>query len=225
VGNVIERRTTSAVVAGLLRDEIRRGDLPPGTRLRQEEIASRLGVSTTPVREAFQALQGQGLLTLDPHRGVVVFRPTVQDLRESYEIREALETLAIGIAIPRLTEEGIGELQDILDEMRTTNDDQRWIDLNTAFHARLNEFSGRKRLCDMIEGLRHSTSGYIHMIVRHSRDTGRGDSGHQAILEACRAGDVQRAVAAVRAHLNHTVEQTLSLIEGQPAEDQSPTEP
>jgi DNA-binding GntR family transcriptional regulator len=212
VDKVIERRTTSAVVADLLRDEIQRGELPPGTRLRQEEIAGRLGVSTTPVREAFQALQAQGLLTLDPHRGVVVFRPTVQDVRESYEIREALETLVISLAVPLLTEDDLRDLQTIVDEMKVAEDDERWIDLNTRFHSRLNESSGRKRLCEMIEGIRHATSAYMHLVVPNARASGRGDSGHEEILRACRKGDVESAVRAMRSHLNHTVEQTLRII-------------
>jgi DNA-binding GntR family transcriptional regulator len=212
VSKIIERRTTSAVVADLIRDEIRRGELTPGTRLRQEEVAGRLGVSTTPVREAFQALQAQGLLTLDPHRGVVVFRPTAQDVRESYEIREALETLAISLAVPLLTEDDLRELQAIFDQMKRAKDDERWIDLNTRFHSRLNAASGRRRLCEMIEGLRNSTSAYMHMVVRHARASGRGDSGHEEILRACRKGDPERAVRAMRAHLNHTVEQTLKII-------------
>lgn len=215
---LIHRRTTSGVVADLLRDEIRRGDLPPGTRLRQEEVATRLGVSTTPVREAFQALQGQGLLTLDPHRGVVVFRPTVQDVRESYEIREELEALAVAKTIPNLTPERVDELQSIVDEMRNTDDDQRWIDLNALFHHRLHELSGRKRLCEMIDSLANATSTYMHIVVRHARDSGRGDSAHQDILDACRAKDVSAAQRAVRDHLNHTVQQTLHLLENLPVD-------
>ena len=104
--------------------------------------------------------------------------------------------------------------------------DERWIDLNTRFHSRLNELSGRKRLCDMIETLRLATSAYLHIVVHHARDSGRGDHGHQEILDACRAGNVDQAVGAIRAHLNHTVEQTLRLIERLPENDGSgPSEP
>ena len=93
------RRTASEAVSERLRAEIQRGDLPPGTRLRQGEVAARFGVSTTPVREAFALLQAQGLVRIDPHRGAIVFLPTAKDAQELYEIRIALETLAIGRAV------------------------------------------------------------------------------------------------------------------------------
>ena len=66
------RNTTAKMVAGMLRDQIQEGGLAPGTRLRQNEIAERFGVSTTPVREAFAQLQAEGLVRIDPHRGAVV---------------------------------------------------------------------------------------------------------------------------------------------------------
>src|SRR3954449_10902511 len=75
-------------------DAILAGEIPAGARLRHVDMTRRFGVSTTPVREAFVALQGEGLLLGDPHRGVVVFRPSRADLRENYEIRVALEALA-----------------------------------------------------------------------------------------------------------------------------------
>jgi DNA-binding GntR family transcriptional regulator len=99
---MLDRDTTAKVVAERLRDEIQDGTLSPGTRLRQNEVARRFGVSTTPVREAFAQLQAEGLVRIDPHRGAVVFRPTTDDLVEFYEIREVLESLAVVRAIPRL---------------------------------------------------------------------------------------------------------------------------
>src|ERR687895_152976 len=112
------RRTTSEEVASRLREEILRGDLEPGKRLRQGAVATRFGVSTTPVREAFALLQAEGLVRIDPHKGAIVFHPTADDARELYEIRVALETLAIGRALRNLGPEEIQELQSILEEMR-----------------------------------------------------------------------------------------------------------
>ena len=87
-------RTVAGQVAEHLKAEILAGDRAPGTRLPQVEIARTLGVSTTPVREALAALQREGLVRLHPQRGAVVFLPSVDDLREHYEIRAALESLA-----------------------------------------------------------------------------------------------------------------------------------
>src|SRR4030088_2067598 len=88
------KRTTAKAVAAELRNEIYRGQIPPGARLMQADIAERFGVSTTPVREAFAMLQADGLVRLDSHRGAVVFQPTAQELLELFEIRELLEGFA-----------------------------------------------------------------------------------------------------------------------------------
>src|ERR1700710_2315267 len=95
-------RTISAAVARERREDIQRGVLAPGTPLRQTEIAAQYGVSTTPVREAFALLQREGVLTRSEHKGVVVFRPTLADLHESYYIRVPLEALATRHAVPNL---------------------------------------------------------------------------------------------------------------------------
>src|SRR5213593_1234309 len=80
-------RTRAEAIAAELRRAILVGELAPGDRLRQAEMAERYGVSTTPVREAFTALAGEGLVRQDAHRGVVVFSPSVDEVSETYEIR------------------------------------------------------------------------------------------------------------------------------------------
>ena len=80
------RTTTTRELIGRLRQEIYGGFYPPGARLRQSALAARFGVSTTPVREALSALQAEGLVTVDPHRGAVVVQPTPEDVRESFAI-------------------------------------------------------------------------------------------------------------------------------------------
>src|SRR5215471_5782938 len=85
-------------VAEKLRHEVVSGMHPAGTRLRQVEVATRLGVSTTPVREAFRTLAEEGLVVHDSHRGVIVFEPSPREVHEIYEIRLELESLATKLA-------------------------------------------------------------------------------------------------------------------------------
>src|SRR5690349_1021261 len=80
----LTKLTIAEQVADALRQEIITGQLAAGTRLRQNDIAQRFGVSSTPVREAFGLLQSEGLVQIDPHRGVTVFLPDIQDLIEHY---------------------------------------------------------------------------------------------------------------------------------------------
>lgn len=210
----LNRQTTAESVAAILRQEIRGGTLAAGTRLRQSEVAQRLGISTTPVREAFALLQADGLVQIDRHRGAVVYEPSVEDMREFYQIRENLEALAIRLALPKLTDQQLDQLEALIDEMRTCEDDQRWLELNDLFHISLYEGSGRKRLCSMISSLRDSSRVYIHMFVAHQAKGERADDEHAAILAACRARDPEAAMEAVRAHLQVAVRKDAEILEG-----------
>lgn len=211
----LSRKTVAHQVASVLREEILRAEAPPGARLRQEEIASRLGVSTTPVREAFRILEAEGLVRLDPGRGVLVFRPSIEEVRETYEIRETLEMLAIRHAVETLTDTEIEELERILDELDHASDRDEWIRLNNRYHDQMYAFASRPKLRSLIVSLRDSMAGYMHSAIHRAIESGRARREHLAILEACRSGDVVRAQDAVRVHLHHTVELALSFFEDQ----------
>ena len=210
-------RTVSGLVAERLRAQIVAGELASGTKLRQVEIARRFGVSTTPVREALAALQREGLVRLHPQRGAVVFVPTVEDLREHYEIRAALEALAASRTAEIFEERWAAPLETWLDEMQTGPPAMRYLELNQRFHTQLYEHCGRPRLVEMIAGLRDASSAYLH-IYRAAADfpVERLDSEHRRILGACLARDADEAAAATREHLQNTVEHVATRLE-QPA--------
>ena len=205
--DMLGRDTTAKVVAERLREEIQHGVLAPGTRLRQNDVAQRFGVSTTPVREAFAQLQAEGLVRIDPHRGAVVFHPTVEDVLEFYEIREALESLAVSHAIPQLRKDVARELGALIDRMRRTEDARKWLKLNDQFHLRLYESAGRPRLSSLIDSLRDASAPYIHMFVASRPVSERANEEHQEILDACVRGDSEAAQRAIRGHLRGASDQ------------------
>jgi DNA-binding GntR family transcriptional regulator len=201
-----EHPTVAAAVAARLRADIVAGRLPSGARLRQVEIAERFGVSTTPVREALASLQTEGLARRHPQRGTVVFVPTVQDLREHYEIRGALEALAAELAAAHFDATWGDPLEAILDDMADGPDTDRYIALNQRFHSELYARAERTRLVEMIASLRDASSAYLHIYAAHDFPLERLDGEHREILEACRRRDPPRAALAVRTHLQHTVD-------------------
>jgi DNA-binding GntR family transcriptional regulator len=202
--------TRAHAVADRLRLEIDNGALAPGTRLRQLEIARRLGVSTTPVREAFHMLQREGMVRIDAHRGATVFVPTAEDLHEFYEIRGPLEALAASKAASNFPDEAATELEKLLDEMRDSTDPERYVALNQQFHANLYALSNRPRLTRLIADLRDATGSYLHIYATTGMPTARLDAEHREILAACKARDPQRAAKAVEQHLAHSVEHVAS---------------
>jgi DNA-binding GntR family transcriptional regulator len=195
--------TRAQVVAEQLREAIQSGELPAGTPLMQTEVAKQLGVSTTPVREAFAVLLREGLLVGDPHRGAVVFRPTVADLRENYEIRLALEPLATELAVPNLTEADFEDLDALLDEMRRTKRSVDFLPLNRRFHRRLYEAADRPKLYPTIEELRESAAAYANVFALAEADPSQSQAEHETIVAACRKGNAQAAAEAMRRHLKH----------------------
>jgi DNA-binding GntR family transcriptional regulator len=212
--------TAAKVVAGLLRDEIQSGALSPGMRLRQNDIAGRFGVSSTPVREAFAQLEAEGLIRIDPHRGAVVFRPTVRDLVEFYEIREALESLAVRRAIPNLDEARLKELQALIVTMRKTEDARAWMKLNDEFHRKIYERADRPRLNSMVESLRDASTPYMRINVAGHAIEARANEEHQRILGACVAGDPDAAEAAIREHLRSAADRLVAFL-SQPTDSEA----
>ena len=212
---LLTKLTIAEQVAAALKNEIVSGKLAAGTKLRQVEIAQRFGVSTTPVREAFGLLQNDGLVQIDTHKGVTVFLPTIQDLIEHYEIRTALEMLAVEKAAENFQAQDAPPLVALLDEMHTTNDPAHYVELNQQFHLQLYQLAQRSRLLSMIEDLRNASNAYLHLYAAADipRDTQRLNTEHREILAACQANDPVRAANAVRHHLQQTVAHVMNVLE------------
>lgn len=210
--------TVAQQVAATLRQEIVGGQLQAGSKLRQVEIARRLGVSTTPVREAFGLLQSEGLVQIDTHRGVTVFLPTRQGLVEHYEIRAALEMLAVEKAAEAFGPEDAAPLTELLDEMETLASAPRYVECNRAFHMRLYALADRPQLLAMIEELRNASSAYLHLYAARDipGDSPRLNREHREILAACQANDPQRAAGALRHHFQQMVLHVLQVLEEEP---------
>src|SRR6185436_15168421 len=120
-----EFQTKSDSVQGLIRQAIAMGEIRPGERLMQSELAERLGVSPTPVREALMALVAQGVLTYLPNRGVRVVELDAPDAEQVYRMRGELDALAVGLGGPRLTQADLDELAGVLAAMRRAAEHQR----------------------------------------------------------------------------------------------------
>lgn len=209
-------RTRAEAIAADLRDRILAGHYSPGQHLRQSAIADIYGVSTTPVREAFSVLAREGLVVKDAHRGVEVFRPSVEELHENFELRRELEPMAARFASKELRGDELSELSDLVEEMR----DAKVADyppLNQEFHRRIYLGARRKRLLDLIMTLREAAASYTSMTVRlYDPDYHRQvQEEHEEILRALNARSGQRAARLVRVHLDNNQRHQAALLESQ----------
>jgi DNA-binding GntR family transcriptional regulator len=199
-----DRRTASAqdLAYNFLRTAILSGQRPGGARIRQEAIAAELKISRIPVRDAIGRLLGEGLLTVQPHGGVVVTELGASEVMEIFEMRASLEGLAVRLAMPRLQGEVLHEIQDLLRRMNRAVDDMEvWIPRHEAFHDYLQEWSGRPRLVAHIRQLRAAVQLYLRLYVEWRENPEQHGYEHEAIVDAVASGDARRADEVMQGHV------------------------
>lgn len=192
-------------VADAMRRAILSGQLKPGERLNEVDLAERLEVSRAPLREALRLLEEEGLVVSAPHRGSVVAQLTPDDVDEIYSLRQALEELAVSIIVKSVTPEKISELRALLREMDAAvakGDLSAVVDLDMRCHETIMRMSGHSRLYaawKRMEGQLRLFFAEADQLIEYDRLGTR----HQHLIDAIASGDEAVAVAAVREHIGH----------------------
>lgn len=194
------------VVFETMREAIISGDLAPGERLMEVQLAEELGVSRTPVREAIRKLELEGFVAMVPRKGAYVADYSIKDITEVFEIRAALESLAAGLACERATEQELEELQLLANqvwEMAKNNDIENIIQVDTDFHERIYQASRNSRLIQMISNLREQ--------IHRFRSTSLASPGrlqdtlreHKGMVDAIIERDAQLAQRLALEHVEN----------------------
>jgi DNA-binding GntR family transcriptional regulator len=211
--NVLQQqRSTPDLIADALRQAILHGLFQGGQSLRQDEIATKFGVSRIPVREALRQLEAEGLVVFQPNRGATVTTVSPQEAQEIYEIRLALETMALQLAIPQFTDTNLQHLSDILAITDQTEDAGRWAELNWEFHAALYTPANRPRLLNMIKTLYANVDRYVYVQLKDSDYRDRTQKEHQLLLDYCKRGDSEGATALLQQHIRVAGEQLVGYL-------------
>jgi DNA-binding GntR family transcriptional regulator len=205
-----ESPTFTLEVFNRLREEITRGQIRPNERLVAADLAERLHISRTPVREALQLLASEGLV-VGARRGYVVRDHTPNDVREIYEVRAALEGMAARLAAERATD---GQLHATMalhadNEGLATSPRDQLVEINDSFHRGLIAASGNPRLERLV---RQSTEHFFnHRIADLYTDAEARASveGHARVVEALRTRDAAAAERAAREHVLEALDVTL----------------
>jgi DNA-binding GntR family transcriptional regulator len=199
-------RTAHEYVLATLRSAILDGTLAGGTRLVQTELAGQLGVSTTPVREALRDMATEGLVVFDPHRGAIVRPLDIEEVREIYELRIALEPLMIRRVVDRITDEQLERAEGLALRMRTEKNLSTWVDLNRAFHAVFAEVGERSRLAGMLASLRDSASAYVSLSLEaRPEQVPEANDEHDELVRRYRHRDADGVVELTLQHLRSTL--------------------
>lgn len=193
-----------AEIAAILRDAVLRGVLRPGERVKQDQVASRLGVSHVPVREAFQKLVSEGLLVFRPRRGVVVAPLSPDEAAELTDLRLLLEPEALRLSGPRLTASEIAGAFALLTELEETEDVERLMTLHARFHDALYARAGRPRLTAYVADLRRAFERYLHAVWIRTGQLDRSHGDHRRLAVLIADGKVNEATALLREHIRRT---------------------
>jgi DNA-binding GntR family transcriptional regulator len=206
--NVLQQqRSTPDLIADALREAILQGIFQEGQSLRQDEIAAQFGVSRIPVREALRQLEAEGLVTLQLNRGATVSTLSPAEAQEIFEIRSALETTAIQLAIPKLTEPDLEKAAVILDATNQTTDVASWAKLNWEFHSTLYTPADRPRLLTMIKTLHVNIDRYVRLQMEKMNYLEKSQKEHYQLLDVCRQRDAKAAVRLLKRHIDTAGEQ------------------
>jgi DNA-binding GntR family transcriptional regulator len=183
-----------------LRERIVSGQLPPGARLVERELAEAMGVSRVPVREAIRTLTAEGFVVALSPRRVVVRELTPKDVDELFELREALEVFAAGLAAQRATPAELVALEGLLDQAALATGKRAAEDiteLNTRFHERILAMAGNSLLAAALEPL----EGRLRRLTRHNEHWDQLLREHRQLLRAIASGDPERARTCALEHV------------------------
>lgn len=196
-------------LATLAQQELERriisGEISAGTKLNEVDIASALGVSRGPVREAFSALAQAGLLRVEKNRGVFVRQVSLEEANEFYEVRAALEGLIGKLAARRIAIDEIEQLRAVVRRMHVTQKSRRadeYFILNVEFHDLLARAARNNALLANYRGVVNQLDLYRRATIsRGQENIPQSTQEHEAIVEAVAARDEQRAEALLTEHV------------------------
>ncbi|MGW4028342.1 GntR family transcriptional regulator [Streptomyces sp. NPDC004838] len=197
---------TSQRIADGLRTAILAGELPPGSRIRQEEIAAQYGASRIPVRGALRILESDGLVKLITNSGAWVSQFDLGECEEFYRIREAIEPLLINASVPGLTGETLDRMDELAEEMARTTEVAHFLRLDREFHVL--SYSGAKTvvLDEIVQRMWNMTHHYRLMFAQvflEQGDTVVHDE-HRMLVRALREQDADQAGLVARGHIRRT---------------------
>lgn len=195
------------VVFNTLRQAILKGELKPGERLMEIQLANKLGVSRTPVREAIRKLELEGLVLMIPRKGAEVAEITRQDMEDVLEVRTALEELAVKDACDHITDAQLSELKKASNEFKKAllegKDLVTCADADMHFHDVILSATNNRRLIQMLNNLSEQMYRYRMEYLKDERTHKTLIEEHDAIRRALKKHDKVKAGAAIRVHIDN----------------------
>ena len=211
-----------------IREAILKGQLAPGERLMEIQLAEELGVSRTPVREAIRKLELEGLVLMVPRKGAYVASFSMKDVVEVFEIRGAVEGLSAALAAERITDQELEELERHLvksSELINLADLEGMVEVDTGFHQILYQASRNQRLAQIINNLREQIQRFRQTSLSYPGRMRMALSEHREIVDAISARDPELARKLAQDHIESAENSMMQVIrtEKPKADRENPT--
>ena len=204
------------VVFESIRGAILSGTIKPGERLMEVQMAEKLGVSRTPIREAIRKLELEGLVNMVPRKGVYVADLSIKDITDVLEIRSALEGLAASLASTRVTAEDIKEIEKAVEEFNEAikgEDFELIVEKDLKFHDSIFKASGNEKLVVLTNNLREQIQRFRVMILKNSSGLKDLSVEHREIADAISSKDADKAQELATRHIVQAEYQILKMVE------------
>ncbi|QQX82007.1 GntR family transcriptional regulator [Shewanella sp. KX20019] len=206
----IVHKTRTQVVVEVLREKILSGEIAAGMPLRQSALADEMNVSRIPVREALLQLEAEGLVKFEAHKGATATTLSAVQVTELFDLRALIETDLLAKAIPNMTEDDLAEAESILDSLDVAFQDkdqiESWSGLNSQFHTCLYRAADKPHTIEVVNGLNTNCDRYVRLQLFLASGIPKAQQDHRELLDYCRQGDVDNAVALLRSHILHAAE-------------------
>ena len=203
------------VVFNTLRQAILRGELKPGERLMEIQLANKLGVSRTPIREALRKLELEGLVNMVPRKGAEVADITEKSLLDVLEVRKALEELSVQLACEKITEEEIEELKRVAERFKDTLDDQdvtKIAEADVAFHDVIYTATDNQKLILLLNNLREQMYRYRVEYLKKEEAYPQLIAEHEELIDNISKRNKEEATRIMCEHIDNQVATVINVI-------------
>src|SRR5215471_6042619 len=195
-----------------IKEYILDGKMDEDSRLTEDFLSNQLGISKSPIREALNRLEAEGLIRIEPRKGAYLRRLSIDEINELYDLREALEVHVVRTA--KLTPALLAELRQSLKRQRAllkANDKAHYIQEDTAFHAKLAQSTQNKYLCSVLENIQNQI--WLSRRTSYDLSSSSAPDYHDAILKALEDSNSDKAQQAMRAHIRNVRERLVQSLD------------
>jgi DNA-binding GntR family transcriptional regulator len=208
-------RTLAGAIVKDLRRRILSGEIPDGTFLRQDMLATKYAISRIPVREALGQLAAEGLIVHIPHRGAMIPHLSADDVFDLYDTRAVLEPHLIRDAVSKMDATSLHMIKDALEacgEAIRTGRMENWGELNARFHYSLYEPVRRPHALAIVQGLLNKSDRYAKISLVIAGEASRAQAEHVELYELCVKGSADEAAVLLRNHIRNSGDSLVSVL-------------